>query len=126
MLKVSWWGLVIFELGAENASLAGCGLNLVFEWARACPQHGGGWMLSCLVLRLPACPRLPQVNSKLDELAPAQPAPAAAAEPAAEGGEQMETDQAATATGGGGAAEEASPFAKRLALFKVSWGRAGA
>jgi hypothetical protein len=39
----------------------------------------------------------------------------------------METDQAvAEAAGGEGAAEAASPFAKRLALFKVSWGRAGA
>ena len=83
-------------------------------------------LLSCVNVLVWAGPlSLPppaQVNSKLDELAPAQPAPAAAAEPAAEGGEQMETDQAAAACGEGAAAEQASPFAKRLALFKVGWG----
>ena len=58
--------------------------------------------------------RAPQVNARLDQLAPAAPADGAAAPPAADG-EQMDTDAAA----GAAAAEAASPFAKRLALFKA-------
>ncbi|KAI7845077.1 hypothetical protein COHA_001442 [Chlorella ohadii] len=73
-----------------------------------------------------------KVNAKLDQLAPAAPKPEApaaaggeggAAAAPAEGGEQMDTDaadQAAPAAAAGQAAEaEASPFSKRLALFKT-------
>lgn len=81
-----------------------------------------------------------QVNAKLDQLAPAAPKPEAPAAAAggeggaaaapAEGGEQMDTDaadQAAPAAAAGQAAEaEASPFSKRLALFKVRWSDGGA
>lgn len=68
-----------------------------------------------------------QVTAKLDELAPrsAAAAPAnGAAAPPADGEQQMDTDEqpggaAAAGDGTGAAAEDASPFAQRLALFKA-------
>ncbi|KAL4448567.1 hypothetical protein ABPG75_005786 [Micractinium tetrahymenae] len=63
-----------------------------------------------------------KVTAKLDQLAPSSSAAAApaggAAAPPANGEQQMETDEQAAADGAGAAADEASPFAKRLALFK--------
>ncbi|KAL4423070.1 hypothetical protein ABPG77_005875 [Micractinium sp. CCAP 211/92] len=64
-----------------------------------------------------------KVTAKLDQLAPssAAAAPAGGAPaPPADGAQQMDTEEqpGAAAAAGDGAAEDASPFAKRLALFK--------
>lgn len=72
---------------------------------------------------VPASP-LPQVTAKLDQLAPssAAAAPAGGAPaPPSDGAQQMDTEEqpGAAAAAGEGAAEDASPFAKRLALFKA-------
>lgn len=75
----------------------------------------------------------PQVLARLDQLAPAAPADgAAAAASPADDDEQMETDALLGGAGAGAGEAAASPFATRLARFKVSaclhlqgWGAAG-